>query len=134
MKNTSTIGMSFLEKLIAVLSPVVLGVIGWILPKLLGLVTKIPVLSDSMIIRLLDSFNALWLSVILMIIGVVIGILVALAVYSEALKMSIKEQEIQIDRYDKKSIIKKSEAKNIFMEDHTVVITGNKGQELLREK
>lgn len=32
------------------------------------------------------------------------------------------------------TIIRKSEVKEIFMEDNNVVITGNKGQELLSEK
>ncbi|MBT2217534.1 hypothetical protein KK120_17100 [Virgibacillus dakarensis] len=70
MKNTSTIGMGFLEKLIAVLFPIVLGTIGWFLPKLLDFVKRISFFSDSKVIQLLDSFNPFWVSIILMFVGV----------------------------------------------------------------
>jgi len=52
MENTSKIGMGFLEKLIAILFPVVLGTIGWFLPNLLELVKRIPVFSESKVIEL----------------------------------------------------------------------------------
>lgn len=134
MKNTSTIGMGFLEKLIAVLFPIVLGTIGWFLPKLLEFVKRISFFSDSKVIELLDAFNPFWVSIILMFVGVFIGVLLSLTVYSEALKMSISDQEILINKDDEEKIIRKSEVKEIFMEDNNVVITGNKGQELLSEK
>ncbi|GGB54095.1 hypothetical protein F3157_14675 [Virgibacillus dakarensis] len=134
MKNTSTIGMGFLEKLIAVLFPIVLGTIGWFLPKLLDFVKRISFFSDSKVIQLLDSFNPFWVSIILMFVGVVIGVLLSLTVYSEALKMSISDQEILINKDEKEKTIRKSEIKEIFMEDNEIVITGNKGQELLSEK
>lgn len=134
MKDTSTIGMGFLEKLFAVLFPVVLGTIGWFLPRLIDLVKKIPLFTDSKVIVLLDSFNPFWVSIVLMIIGVIIGVLLSLTVYSEALKMSIRDTEILINKDDKEKRITKSDVKAVFMEDHTVVITGKKGQELLREK
>nr|WP_262393311.1 hypothetical protein [Sporolactobacillus inulinus] len=70
----------------------------------------------------------------MMIIGVIIGSLLSLTVYSEALKMSIRDTEILINKDDKENRITKSDVKEVFMEDHTVVITGKKGQELLREK
>jgi hypothetical protein len=133
MKNTSTIGMGFLEKWIAVLFPIVLGTIGWFLPKLLDFVKRISFFSDSKVIQLLDSFDPFWVSIILMFVGIVIGVLLALTVYSEALKMSISDQEILINKDDKEKTIRKSEVKEIFMEANKVVITGNKGQELLSE-
>ncbi|MFS0646946.1 hypothetical protein [Siminovitchia sp. 179-K 8D1 HS] len=133
MESTSKIGMGFLEKLIAILSPVVLGTIGWFLPKLLELIKRIPVFSDSKVIELLNSFNPFWVSIILMFAGGIIGILLSLTIYSEALKMSVNNQEIMINKDDKEKKIRKSEVKEIFMEDNTVVIIGNKGQELLSE-
>lgn len=134
MGNTSKIGMGFMENLIAVLFPIVLGTIGWFLPKLLDFITRISFFSYSKVIQLLESFNPFWLSIILMFVGAVIGVLLSLTVYSEALKMSINDQEILINKDDNKKFIKKSEVKEIFMEGNEVVITGNKGQELLREK
>jgi len=134
MKNTATIGMGFLEKLFAVCFPVVLGTIGWFIPKLLDFIKGIPLFSDSKIIQLLELFNPFWVSTILMSAGVVIGVLLSLTVYSEALKMSVNDQEILINKDNHEKIIKKPEVKEIFMEKNEDVITGNKGQELLREK
>lgn len=131
MEKTSKIGMGFLEKLIAAISPVVLGTIGWFLPNLLELIKRTSVFSDSKVIELLSSFNPLWVSIILMFVGGFIGILLSLTIYSEALKMSVNNQEIIINKDDKEKKIRKSEVKEIFMEDNTVVIIGNKSQELL---
>ena len=134
MNNTSTIGMGFLEKWIAALFPFVFGTIGWYLPKLLESAKRIPFFSDSKVIKLLLSFSPFWASMILMIAGGVIGVLLSLTVCSEALKMSIRDQEIRINKDNIEKRISKSEIKEIFMEDNIVVITGTKGQELLSEK
>lgn len=133
MNQTSTIGMSFLEKLITTLFPVVLGIIGWFFPKLLNVLSKIPILSDSKVIKLLQSFNPFWVSIILMIVGIIIGILLSLEVYNETLKMEINDQEILIKKDNKEIITKKADIKEIYMEDNEVVIISKKGQELLRE-
>src|SRR5699024_8401976 len=100
----------------------------------LELLKKISVFSDSKVIELLSLFNPLWVSIVLLLVGGVIGILFSLTIYSEALKMSINNQEILIDKDDKKRGIEKNQVKEIFMEDNTVVIIGNKSQELLSEK
>lgn len=134
MENTSKIGMGFMENLIAVLFPIVLGTIGWFLPKLFDFIKRIPFFFDSKAIQLLESFNPFWVSIILMFVGVVIGVFLALTIYSEALKMNISDHEILINKDDKEKTIQKSEIKAIFMEDNEVVITDHKGQELLSEK
>lgn len=134
MGNTSKIGMGFMENLIAVLFPIVLGTIGWFLPKLFDFIKRISFFSDSKAIQLLESFNPFWVSIILMFVGVVIGVFLALTIYSEALKMNISDHEILINKDDKEKTIQKSEIKAIFMEDNEVVITDHKGQELLSEK
>lgn len=126
--------MSFLEKWIAVLFPIVLGTIGWFLPKMLEFVKKIPFFSDSKIIELLQSLHPFWASMILMVAGGIVGVFLSLTVYSEALKISIRDQEIRINKDNKERRIRKFEVKEIFMEDNIVVITGTKGQELLSEK
>ena len=134
MGNTSKIGMGFMENLIAVLFPIVLGTIGWFLPKLFDFIKRISFFSDSKAIQLLESFNPFWVSIILMFVGVVIGVFLALTIYSEALKMNISDHEILFNKDDKEKTIQKSEIKAIFMEDNEVVITDHKGQELLSEK
>lgn len=63
-----------------------------------------------------------------MFVGGIIGILLSLTIYGEALKMSVNNQEIMINKDNRKS-----EIKEIFMEDYTVVIISNKSQELLSE-
>ena len=61
MQNTSTVGMSVAEKVIAVLLPIVLGIVGWYLPKLLDFIKEIPFLSDSLVLRLLELIDPFWL-------------------------------------------------------------------------
>src|SRR5690625_5023043 len=134
MKKTSTISIGFLEKLIAVLFPIILGTVGWFNPKLLDFVKRISFFSDSKVIQLLELFNPFWMSMFLMFVGIVIGVLLSVTVYSEALKMNISDREVLINIDDNETIISKSEVKAIFMESNEVVIIGNKGQEILREK
>lgn len=131
MKNTSIIGMGFLEKLFAFLFPVVLGTIGCFFPKLLNFIS---LFSDSKVIQFMKTVNPFWLSVILLCVGIVVGLLLSLTVYKEALKISINDQELWIKKDDDAKIIKKSEIQGIFMEGNQVIIMGRQGQELLREK
>ncbi|MED3398636.1 hypothetical protein P4443_29605, partial [Bacillus wiedmannii] len=67
--------LGFLEKLLAIVSPILLGIIGYFSPKLIEIIKKIPLFSDSKIIELLNSINPFWLPIILMLIGVIAGIL-----------------------------------------------------------
>ena len=88
MKNEDTIGPGFLEKLLIILSPLIIGIIGYFLPKTLFLINKIPIVSDMKIIKLIESFNPFWTSITLAIIGLIIGIFFSLIIlYSLSMSM-----------------------------------------------
>ena len=85
-KKASVIGLGFLEKLLAIVSPILLRRYWIFSPKLIEIIKRIPLFSDSKIIELLNFINPFWLPIILMLIGVIAGILFSLIIYSEALK------------------------------------------------
>ncbi|MGN4447671.1 YqeB family protein [Bacillus cereus group sp. MYBK79-1] len=133
MKNTSVIGLGFLEKLLAIVSPILLGIIGYFSPKLIGIIKSIPLFSDSKIIELLNSINPFWLPIILMFIGVIAGILFSLIIYSDALKMKINSEIIHISKGDQEKQITKAKVKAVFVEKRQVVVIDHKDREWLRE-
>lgn len=57
MKKASVIGLGFLEKLLVIVSPILFGVIGYFSPKLIEIIKKIPLFSDSKMIELLNFIN-----------------------------------------------------------------------------
>ena len=133
MKKASVIGLGFLEKLLAIVSPILLGVIGYFSPKLIEIIKKIPLFSDSKIIELLNFINPFWLPIILMLIGVIAGILFSLIIYSEALKMNITSESIHVNKDDQKKQITRSNVKAVFVDKRQVVIIDQEDREWLRE-
>ncbi|KEK09321.1 hypothetical protein EP18_23300 [Lysinibacillus sphaericus] len=133
MKNVSIIGLGFLEKLLVIVSPILLGIIGWFLPRLVEMIKKIPLFADSKFIELLNLFDPFWLSVIFMLIGVIVGILFSLTIYSEALKMRITLESIHIKKDSLEKQISRSNVKAVFADKRQVVVIDQADQELLRE-
>lgn len=133
MKKASVIGLGFLEKLLAIVSPILLGIIGYFSPKLIEIIKKIPLFSDSKIIELLNFINPFWLPIILMLIGVIAGILFSLIIYSEALKMNITSESIHVNKDDQKKQITRLNVKAVFVDKRQVVIIDQEDREWLRE-
>lgn len=133
MKKVSVIGLGFLEKLLAIVSPILLGVIGYFSPKLIEIIKKIPLFSDSKIIELLHSINPFWLSIILMSIGAIAGIFFSLIIYSEALKMKINSEGIHMSKDEQEKQITKVNVKVVFVENRQVVVIDQEDREWLRE-
>ncbi|MEI5891103.1 hypothetical protein DXB51_16955 [Bacillus cereus] len=133
MKNTSVIGLGFLEKLLTIVSPILLGIIGYFSPKLIEIIKGIPLFSDSKIIELLHSINPFWLPIILMLIGAIAGILFSLIIYSDALKMKINSESIHMSKDDQEKQITKANVKVVFVENRQVVVIDQEDREWLRE-
>ncbi|HGA0512966.1 TPA: hypothetical protein ACIQMB_005141 [Bacillus pacificus] len=134
MKKASAIGLGFLEKLLAIVSPILLGIIGYFSPKFIEIIKGIPLFSDSKIIELLHSINPFWLPIILMLIGAIAGILFSLIIYSDALKMNITSESIHVNKDDQKKQITSSNVKAVFVDTGQVVIIDQEDREWLREK
>lgn len=133
MKNTSVIGLGFLEKLLVIISPFLIGTIGWFLPGLLEPLKRIPPFANLKLMELLNLISPFWLSVICMAIGIIAGILFSLTVYSEALKMKITSESIHISKNDKEKQIAKPDVKAIFVDKRQVVVIDQADREWLRE-
>lgn len=133
MKNASIIGLGFSEKLLIIVSPILLGIIGWFIPNLLEMIKRTPLIGDLKIIELLNLINPFWLSVIFTIIGVIVGILFSLSIYSDALKMKITSEDIHVSKDEQEKQIPKSNIKSVFVDKRQVVIIDHEDRELLRE-
>lgn len=133
MKNTSVIGLGFLEKLLTIVSPILLGIIGYFSPKLIEVIKGIPLFSDSKIIELLNSINPFWLPIILMLIGAIAGILFSFIIYSDALKMKINSEGIHMSKDEQEKQITRSNVKAVFVDKRQVVIIDQEDREWLRE-
>ncbi|MDJ1477851.1 hypothetical protein QBX67_22280 [Bacillus sp. LS15-K4] len=133
MKDTSVIGLGFLEKLLVIVSPVLLGILGYFSPKLLELIKGIPLFADSKMLELLSSINPFWLPIILMFIGAIAGILFSFLIYNDALKMKITSENIHISKDEQEKHITKSNVKAIFVEKRQVVVIDQEDREWLRE-
>ncbi|HDR7794025.1 TPA: hypothetical protein QCY19_004979 [Bacillus luti] len=133
MRKASVIGLGFLENLLVIISPILLGTIGYFSPKLIEIIKRIPLFSDSKIIELLNSINPFWLPIILMLIGTIAGILFSLIIYSDALKMKINSEGIHMSKDDQEKQITKANVKAVFVDKRQVVILDQEDREWLRE-
>ncbi|MFC4600247.1 hypothetical protein [Cohnella hongkongensis] len=133
MKNTSVIGLGFVEKLLVGIGPILMGAIGWFIPRLLELLKKLPFLAEARVIELLDSFNPVWVSIICMCIGLIAGILFSLTIYSEALKMRISSEDIHVSKDDQVKQIARANVKAVYADQRQVVVIDQADREWLCE-
>lgn len=68
-----------------------------------------------------------------MFIGVIVGILLSLTIYSEALKMRITSESIYISKDDQEKQITRSHLKAVFADKRQVVVMDQADREWLRE-
>lgn len=131
--NSEKLGLNAFEKVFVAVIPVILAVIFYFLPSLLPLVGKIPFLADNQLIHFITRLEGDWIHWLLSGIGLIAGILIALYIFTEILKMEVHRDYMIIDIFDRKTEIQKRDIESVFKEGKRLVIVNKDGLELLRE-
>lgn len=132
--NKTVLGLNKLDKTIIILVPIVLGgLIGWFIPVIANWLLKLPAVPWEKLIKLIASSNSIWVSVIAMIIGIIVGIFLTLVIFAESLEVTITDEKLQVKLDDKVKIFDKKEISAIYVENKQLIILGKTSNELYRE-
>ncbi len=133
MNDETVLGLSKGEKMLIILIPPILGaLLGWFLPTIAEWATKLPFIPFDQLIEWIAALDSYWVSLIAMLVGLLAGIFFTLYAFSESLKVSISDQEVQLSSKEKVRTILRKDISAIFVEDKQLVLLGTDGVELYR--
>ena len=133
MKDETILGFSTAEKTITILILPILGVIfGWFLPTIAEWLVKIPFIPLGGLFEWIAGLESRWISVILSIAGLIVGLIFVYYIFSETLEITITDKEVKLNVKEKENVIQKSEISSIYMEGKELVFLGLEGNELFR--
>lgn len=134
MQQSEKLGVTFTEKFVMVLLPIVTTIIGYYLKTLVNLVEHVPILSDFKIVRLIHEFDANWLVWVLTALGLIVGLFLSMMTYDEILKLNVNKNYIEASINGKTLTIDHDDFGTAFKESKTLFIFSKIGRELLQEK
>lgn len=131
--NETVLGLNKFEKALIIVVPMILGaVIGWFVPVIAGWVLKLPIVPMEKLIITISSLNHFWVSIVATIIGVIVGLVFSIIVFSETLKVIVSDNKLKLVIDDVEKVIEKKEVSAIYLENKYLVVLGQSGHELYR--
>ncbi|MED4728538.1 DUF308 domain-containing protein [Aneurinibacillus migulanus] len=109
-------------------------VIGYFLPRIAAWAVTLPWLPFEGLIKLINSFNGPWLTIIMAVLGLIAGLVIAYIAIKESLIITITDQEVQLKKDENTQTIALKDIDTVFFDGKQLVILGISGFELAREK
>ncbi len=135
MNDPIRLEMSNLDKIIfLVIASAAGGALGWFMPKLAHWVGKLSFIPFSGAIEWFFSLNTPWMTWVGLVIGMIVGLLFSMYVFSETVKMKVTDEAMELTAKEQKRRMTKAEISAIYLEHKQLVFLGEKGEELLREE
>ena len=132
--NETVLGFDKFEKVLIIVVPMILGaVIGWFIPVIAEWILKLPIVPMEKLIIMISSLNHFWVSIVATIIGVIVGLIFSMIVFSETLKVIISDHQVKLVIEDVEKVIEKKEISAIYMENKNLIVLGQSANELYRE-
>ncbi|MDQ0214522.1 hypothetical protein J2S13_000918 [Oikeobacillus pervagus] len=127
------IRVSFAEYIFIVLFPIILGGVGWFLiPRILPLLSKIPIISNW--IPFILEIDPFWTPIVLSIIGILSGVILSFLTYYEALKIYKVNCFLYAEQGDQNKKLPINNIEKCFMEGKYLVIISKDHREWIRAK
>ncbi|MGY0692690.1 YqeB family protein [Virgibacillus sp. FSP13] len=108
-------------------------ILGYFLPKIAAWALTLPWIPFEGIIKIVNSFDGFWLSIILAVIGLIAGLVLASIAISELLIITITDREVHLKKNEIAQTIALKDIDTIFFDGKQLVILGKSGYELFRE-
>ncbi|WP_062047723.1 AtpZ/AtpI family protein [Bacillus sp. JCM 19034] len=133
MNNETVLGLSNVDKAILIIVPPILGaLLGWFIPTIAEWAIKIPFIPFEGVLEWIATLESQWVSVIGVILGVIAGVFFVFYAFSETLRITITDEEVNLNFKEKVNNIHKTETSAIYMEGKDLVFLSTEGNELFR--
>ncbi|WP_257009771.1 YqeB family protein [Evansella halocellulosilytica] len=133
MDFKTVLGLSKVEKLIIIILPPILGgVVGWFGQTVAYWLSKIPFIPFGGPLNWYSALENPWIPIISGSAGLLAGILFTIYAFSESLKMTISDKELELHLKNKVEIFAKKDIFALFIEGKKLVLLDHHGNELFR--
>lgn len=133
MKNITVLGLTKSDKAILIILPPIIGaLIGWFIPTVSGWATKLPFIPFGQVLEWISLQEGILVSVIGLIGGIIVGFIFTQYAFSEALMISITDDEVTLEIHEKVTTLDKSQLSAVFLDKKDLVFLGLKGEEIFR--
>ncbi|MCR8997127.1 DUF308 domain-containing protein [Brevibacillus halotolerans] len=109
-------------------------VLGFFLPQIAAWALTLPWVPFRGILKLINSFQGFWPTIVLAVIGLLAGLVFAYIVVKESLILTITNQEVQLEKDEYKQTIALKDIDTVFLDGKQLVMLDKSGYELVREQ
>ncbi|MFG1735141.1 DUF308 domain-containing protein [Paenibacillus sp. 843] len=131
----SDIGLSASDRILVWAVPPLLGaVIGWFIPAIADWATGLAWVPFQGPLELIASIQGPWVVIVTAVLGLLAGMILSHVAIKESLAVRLSDKEITLRIHEVDHTFAREEVSAVFLDGKQLVLLGNEGQELYREK
>ncbi|MEF7439528.1 DUF308 domain-containing protein [Paenibacillus lautus] len=131
----SDLGLSWADRMLVWAVPPLLGaVVGWFLPAIADWATGLAWVPFQGPLELIASIQGPWVVIVTAVVGLLAGTVLSHLAIKESLAVRLSDMEITLRIHEAERTFRREEVSAAFMDGKQLVLLGNEGEELYREK
>lgn len=131
----SDLGLSWADRMLVWAVPPLLGaVVGWFLPAIADWATGLAWVPFQGPLELIASIQGPWVVIVTAVLGLLAGMVLSHLAIKESLAVRLSDKEITLRIHEAERTFMREEVSAAFMDGRQLVLLGNEGEELYREK
>lgn len=131
----SDLGLSWADRMLVWAVPPLLGaVVGWFLPAIADWATGLAWVPFQGPLELIASIQGPWIVIVTAVLGLLAGMVLSHIAIKESLAVRLSDKEITLRIHEAERTFRREEVSAAFMDGKQLVLLGNEGEELYREK
>ncbi|AYB46096.1 YqeB family protein [Paenibacillus lautus] len=131
----SDLGLSWADRMLVWAVPPLLGaVVGWFLPAIADWATGLAWVPFQGPLELIASIQGPWVVIVTAVVGLLAGTVLSHLAIKESLAVRLSDKEITLRIHEAERTFRREEVSAAFMDGKQLVLLGNEGEELYREK
>ncbi|WP_339222173.1 DUF308 domain-containing protein [Paenibacillus sp. FSL W7-1332] len=131
----SDLGLSWADRMLVWAVPPLLGaVVGWFLPAIADWATGLAWVPFQGPLELIASIQGPWVVIVTAVLGLLAGMVLSHLAIKESLAVRLSDKEITLRIHEAERTFMREEVSAAFMDGKQLVLLGNEGEELYREK
>ncbi|MFB4330020.1 DUF308 domain-containing protein [Paenibacillus sp. CR_12] len=134
-REYSDLGLSWADRMLVWAVPPLLGaVVGWFLPAIADWATGLAWVPFQGPLELIASIQGPWVVIVTALVGLLAGTVLSHLAIKESLAVRLSDKEITLRIHEAEQTFTREEVSAAFMDGKQLVLLGNEGEELYREK
>ncbi|WP_079911517.1 hypothetical protein [Paenibacillus sp. 32352] len=134
-KHITIIGLTPFERIFLLIAPPAAGlIVGYFLPSIADWAAGLPWFPFQGPLKLVASIQEIWLTAVTTILGFIAGMWLSAEAIKDSLIITVSDEEVILNIADSTHRYSRSDIASMFIDGKELVLLGNAGQELARER